>query len=124
MKRFTLIASVLGLGMAASVPSMAKADGFGPRVDVRVEHGNYDGRYRSDDFDHAVDTREVPRRVLDSAYDLGNGRSIRWVRHIVTHGRSYYLVHMDARNKVDLDLRITPSGQIFDLDRDPNHDGH
>jgi Ni/Co efflux regulator RcnB len=120
MKRVIILAALAALGLSTFAPSAAEAGGFSSRIDVRYRD---EDRNEHRDWDRSCDESDAPRRVIRAAYELGNGRSIRSIRHVHRWGRTFYIINMDARHKVDLELKITEDGRVLDLDRDPNGDG-
>ncbi len=125
--RFSLIASaVLGLGVSAAVPSMAKADEWRhdyrsdrevchPRQEYREEHRQEVRQEvrRDRNCVEDVSIRDLPGRVLDRVDDYRHGRPIEFAQLVRDEDRSFFRVRIDDRDHGDFYLEVAPDGHLL-----------
>ena len=130
MRHEFISATVLSLGIAAAIPSVAMADddrrdrSDRDRTDRRevdrgdrdrIEHREIDRRDegRRRDYSSEVDLDEVPRRVMDRVNDYRHGRRIEYAKSVHADGRDFYRFRIDDRDHGDFYLDIDYDGQVI-----------
>jgi hypothetical protein len=122
--RFGLMTSAaLTLGVAAFIPSTAKADGYRydhdrhdrGRVEVVVVHHDewrHESWHRDGDFVEDISVYDAPHDVRDRVNDYRHGRPIEYAQLVHHDGQTFYRFRIDDRNG-DFYLHIAPSGHLL-----------